>query len=451
MKPKDRLYLSGNFLSLALCAAGLIFSFWLFAPGVMTFDTQDQYNQAVSGQYHDWYPPFLAWAWSKLNLVAAGPQNMLLVQLILFWAALYTFVALFTGRARYLFLLLPAFPWVINYLGLVLKDSLMAFCWLLAIGLLANAERSGRWRLLLVGAAICMTLLGILMRLNALPAALPLLFYAVYVARSTGGRLSAAAISMAMAAAMVGGAVVFASHVAHATKTYPQVYVMYDDLHALSLASGRNLYQGIMPVADESIAVCKDVTLGVVQCYPGNLYLLRDKYSDLAQLWRSSILKYPFAFAAHKLRAFWALLAPSKPGSAWLYNLGAGPEDEEYEPAWMKAMRSPVDFAPVLYMPLLWLFFGISLLTYAVRQHIGKLRPVTITLLTSAVLYMLTYLPATVATDFRYVYWSVLATTAAFFIAMLEHLEQRRLSWHTQSSARYFDDPRQTIPRDQKS
>ena len=108
-------------------------------PGELTNDSIHQYAEALSGQYTDWHPPIMAWVWSLLLHIIAGPLAILTLHLGLHWFgfALIADALLCLGKPRsaWLALLSGAFPVFLFYNGQIIKDVGMASAMLVAFGL----------------------------------------------------------------------------------------------------------------------------------------------------------------------------------------------------------------------------------------------------------------------------------------------------------------------------
>ena len=73
--------------SLALAAMPLLGGIALsliYWPGLVTYESIRQYDQALSGKFDDWHPPMMGWIWRGMIEVWPGPAPMLLLQLILY-------------------------------------------------------------------------------------------------------------------------------------------------------------------------------------------------------------------------------------------------------------------------------------------------------------------------------------------------------------------------------
>ena len=68
----------------------------------------------------------------------------------------------------------------------------------------------------------------------------------------------------------------------------------------------------------------------------------------------------------------------------------------------------------MIYKPGLWLISAIALFGIGLATPKGASRDFVIALNLSAILYLCSYLIVGVASDFRYAYWSILATLVSF-------------------------------------
>ena len=78
----------GAQLIVFVCFMGLCVTLLLYAPAYMSVDSFGQLSQARSGAFTDHHPPPMAAIWSVMDRLSAGPFGMLLLQTVLFWAAL---------------------------------------------------------------------------------------------------------------------------------------------------------------------------------------------------------------------------------------------------------------------------------------------------------------------------------------------------------------------------
>ncbi|WP_404334099.1 hypothetical protein AB2M62_12315 [Sphingomonas sp. MMS12-HWE2-04] len=150
-----------------------------FWPGVAHYDTIAQYQQVVSGAYYDWHPPAMARLWSLFHAAGwAGQGPMFLLQTALYWGGLGLLAAaLAHGGARIAALAVLAlglWPPFLGWQAVVVKDGQMAGALLAATGLVAWKRLAGKPLGLALPAILALFLYAVLVRANAVFAVAPL-------------------------------------------------------------------------------------------------------------------------------------------------------------------------------------------------------------------------------------------------------------------------------------
>ncbi|MBU0744838.1 MAG: hypothetical protein KKE11_05665, partial [Gammaproteobacteria bacterium] len=154
----------------------MIFTIYMFYPGVINADSASQLLQARLFKFADWHPPMMSFLWFLLNHIYDGVPVMLIFHNLVFWSALFFLSFWIVPKSffyRILFLFsFGFFPAVLAQLGMVFKDTAMSVSLFLASVLLLYAGRvtaKARFWILLV---IVMFFLfyGSAVRLNAAPA-----------------------------------------------------------------------------------------------------------------------------------------------------------------------------------------------------------------------------------------------------------------------------------------
>jgi hypothetical protein len=160
----------------SLCAAVLLF-FW---PGVAHYDSVAQYQQVVSGAYYDWHPPAMARLWSLFHALGwAGQGPMFLLQTLLYWTGLGLIAAALARNgariAAVAVLAVGFWPPILGWQAVVVKDGQMAGALLAATGIVAWKRLQGK-RPGPADIAVILALLGyaVLVRSNAIFAVAPL-------------------------------------------------------------------------------------------------------------------------------------------------------------------------------------------------------------------------------------------------------------------------------------
>lgn len=162
----------------------------VFAPGYIEYDSVGQYAQVLSGHYDDWHPPIMARLWSLFWGHGAVP--MLALQLGGWWLGLGALAAGIVDRRPRAALLVLAVGLVPPWLGwqvAILKDGQMTGAALAAVGTVGWWRLRGRrvppaaWV-----AAGSLLAYAALVRANAIFAIAPLV--ALFVAQRWPGRIA---------------------------------------------------------------------------------------------------------------------------------------------------------------------------------------------------------------------------------------------------------------------
>ncbi|MCK9488553.1 MAG: hypothetical protein M0Q42_03980 [Xanthomonadales bacterium] len=158
--------------------AGFALSLWLFYPGYLSWDSAYQWYQVRSGQWNNVHPVLMTLVWSATERLWPGPGGLFVLHVALYWLGLALLVSGLVDRGWWRGLLVWALglmPAVFALLPHLWKDigMLVALIWTLA--LLAHDHRRPARSLRL--AAVATLVLACAYRHNALPLALPLLWY----------------------------------------------------------------------------------------------------------------------------------------------------------------------------------------------------------------------------------------------------------------------------------
>lgn len=116
----------------ALLLLTIILITFLFWPGFLSSDSIYQLQQAINGNYSDHHPPLMAMYWSLFLWLKVGPEPMLITNQMLLLISSYNIIKSM-GNRRLLSCLVPLiviFPHVSAYSGAVLKDVMFGLCYL---------------------------------------------------------------------------------------------------------------------------------------------------------------------------------------------------------------------------------------------------------------------------------------------------------------------------------
>lgn len=412
---------------------GLVFSAVAAWPGLLTEDSLVQYQTAVRGVYADWHPPVMSWVWRQWLHLLPGSQGMLLLQLGMLWAGLWLFWrAARPHRLAPLFLLLGLAPWVINFSGVIWKDCAMAFALALAAGLLLKPPGLGRNL-----AVLALLFYALNLRHNALFAIAPLLWWLLRSTWPRAPRWQPLAGAGAVLLVMLGLGQQLQYRVLDAQRERPGNAVLVDELAYLSLLEQRSLIPGL---SLQHIQACAGRQIGngkLLNRY--NCFLLLEPAvtvpplrQDLLPAWRRAVAAHPVDYLRFRLAAFAFLLrAPDLPPAFERLNATVGNDlGFSYQAnalgRWtQQALAASVQAGPGFFKPYTWLCAAFGLLGFSLLRARGAAATPERVLLLSALGYTLGYLPVTPQSDFRYVYWSVLATSLAALWMLLRPRDER--------------------------
>jgi hypothetical protein len=422
---------------IAAAAAIQLAAFW---PGVMVWDAIRQYGQALSGRYDDWHPPAMNWLWRQLGAVATGPAPMLVVQAALYWSgfALLAAAALRDRRrwpaaAIIACALLPV-PFLL--IGTVLKDSLMAGALLTAAGLIAVRRRGD---VPLGVAAAAMLVAAATLRFNAVPACLPLAAMLAPPAwRRTPWRLAAVLV---VATGLLAAALPVANRLLHADRSGVELSLVIYDLGGITRFSGSDAFPPV-GVADPVAVNARCYTpvswdsyawWGPAPCAIG-FANVRDAFAARWQSptswWLRQIAMDPVAYARHRLAhadrnlRWWVrdadlpTLSLETDPNPWGFRVAASPLRAAIDRVAVASLATPLGW------PICWLALAAACLV--VRPRGGGLAAA---LAWSALLYALSYVPLSVASEVRYHLWTMTAAALATVLTLADLPAVPRWRW----------------------
>jgi len=402
-------------------------------PGEPGPDSQSQYAQVVAGQLDDWHPPIMAWLWSALRLVADGDAPMFSFQVSFYWLGfgLIAFALARAGRAAAAWVTLGAalFPPFLALNIVLLKDVGMAVTFLAAFAAVFWHRVQGRdVPPAIVAATLLLLLYGALVRANAVFAVVPLFAYLVHP-RWLGRPWRLLALSLPVALALVPAANLVNQRLLDAQPFRPIRALQIFDITGIAFHSAdlavfgpgngftrdevtrcyvptfwdrlspwgecRFFWNRLAVARDQQAAVEKLAARGAMAAAPN---------PDLPDLWIKAIIRHPLAYARHRLAHFAS-------------EVSRGASNGELD---LAVPRPP---AVVLYdwvtASALWLAIGAVLLTQLVSAralHRTASRDAALALTLSALPYAGAYLIIGVATEMRYLLWSLMAISVATVI-----------------------------------
>ena len=409
-----------------LCFAALA----LWWPGIVEYDSVEQYRQALSGVYLDWHPPVMARLWAVLHPLGPGAAPMFAAQLALYWLGLGLIGAALarSGRARagVAVLALGALPLFAGWQAAVLKDTQMLGAMLAAVGLI------GWWRLterrMPIPAIVAVVLLlayAILVRANAVFAVVPLaVMLAPWPMRLwQRGLAIVAGILLVLAVTPPINHGLLDAGETSVTRTLP-IFDLAGIAHYSATADSlspaertliarRHCYQPYFwdPLGDEDRCGSIAERLDLVPA------------RTLLTLWLGSAMHHPVAYLEHRfahLNSTDRLLVPldrpdaapprgSEPNDLGLGSPGPAASAIARAGGWL--VETPLGW------PIAWIVVAVTGVCGAIGRPKGAARDLAVALAVSALALEASFAVVSIASDLRYHLWPMMA--AALVVVLL--------------------------------
>ncbi len=313
---------AGNVVVMAVALLGFAFYLWLFYPGVMSFDSANQYWQVRTGQWNSMHPVIMVAHWWLFDQWQEGPGGLFVYFMALFFLGTYG-IAKYSGLTApgqvALVLLMTLLPFNLMILPHLWKDVGLLVYSLLSVALVLRFERYGMRRDLWL--ALALLVAGALFRINGSFFVLPL---AVFI----GWRLfqHAPKFRVALLATLMFLGAVVASDTVLRTATDTKKSTLWPilalwDLASVSQQTDEWLVPGFVTGGYEfldQLEAENRVWSSLPVFYntqPGfNLGLNTphspDEYQELFTAWVSMISRHPVEYTKHRLAvtgALWGL------------------------------------------------------------------------------------------------------------------------------------------------
>jgi hypothetical protein len=403
-------------------------------PGILNSDSRIQFEQASTGKFTDWHPPVMAFLWSLLLPICRGPQPLLVLQQFFHWAGfglvgdgLSRSGRPLAGRAM---LAAGAFPFFLQFTRGIWKDVGLGSAFIAAFGLVFWFRAQGKSvpKGVLAGALI-LILYGTLVRGNAVFAFAPILIYAVMdSSRIRLHRLIV--VSLALALAAIPASSFFNVKVLGAKHTQIVRALMIFDL------------AGIQQHVGDQVAVVPPEILSAEDMRACYTPITWDNYSpwgecpdvskrfgllnsedqqplgfDPVKLWISGITHHPIAYLLHRIKHFNSELYFIVPPAHLRFIPGTTTFSD-----WLDRNPSPKQIAldylriSVIVWPVFWISAGVCALLLLQRAKPTVESTASVALLTSALIYGLSYAAIGLGVGVRYYYWTIMAILVAIIL-----------------------------------
>ena len=435
-------------LIFAVACTGFCLSILAFWPGFMEFDSFDQYAQAIGREpLNDWHPVIMALLWRVLIRFHDGPEPMLLLQMALYWSGFLYLALQMLRRGRPALawgaILIPFLPFLLNFSGVVWKDTHMALAFFWAALILAFARRS-MWS---AATSLLLIFYGLAVRHNGIAAALPLL---ILWGHNFAGLINirhrfSAALFTAGAAATILVLTNFAiDRLLAVEQTNPLHHQMLNEIAYMQCHSGGpvdllTLYPGDalkeLSPADRQIELCRQVDELAAGGDTDDIFekeILASPDDDdprIFPLWLQTLRAHASEYLAYRLIVYRTFLRPfSYLRPYYVFCDGRQPnqfpERFSSEPAnalgLATVLRDYIGLASKMLDFLFRPFFWLIALVVTAGLSLWKKTWVAGLICLSGLCYLGAYLLSLPAPDFRYAYWAIFAQMLGGFLLPTE-------------------------------
>jgi hypothetical protein len=471
----------------AVFASALFFSIYItlaaFFPGVYTSDSTDQLKQAITGSYHDWQPPAMAWFWSVLIRVTGQVESLMIFHLLILAAGAFCWARILErlgyGIFAFIIPVIVASPVIVNFSGVVWKDVGFAYTLLLASGIAGLAIISNRIYLRHVLAVMLLLVYAYNVRSNGIFSVMPIIMFTAWLAianRKPDISRSAVVVAVTMAsfasvAVLIVGAHYFAYDVLKSEKRYPFQYLQLYDISGISKISRHDYFpeyikrsdgHDLSRISDEyekSVSIygsANNLVFPAADGAPAPISMNRDPalQAQLRKSWLEAIVSEPIAYWKHRLSVLDFLMTKGSYWQEWpqsdenrssaLETNLLSPQKIKFEDinfpgadGARKFVLKSVASAQGTLLYNSWTWLGLLLAEMVLGLAIFGKTPATgrivVMVSSSGLLYLLPYIIVAPASDFRYLYWGCVAGS---FTGLL--LFAYAIKTSTQLIARFF-------------
>jgi hypothetical protein len=392
--------------------------------------------------FTDWHPPLMAAVWGVVDRVVPGPFGMLLLHNAAFWGALALFWRDAYRRSVCVGLCLVGLgflPTALALLSTIWKDVGLGASLLLASALLHTARRTNSKGALL--ASIPLLFYGYGVRQNAAPAILPLALWSGFIALRLFGPAKTKAVGRARAAVPFAVGLVYFLLLTAAVLTTTRLLtggrssyllqaVLLHDLAAISKERGEALFPDYILMGENfslanatvyyrpesAMALVRGVGSGLrLTESPDEMAALRAKWLEVVPANRSIYLRH--RWEAFKWLTGWGkeevcfpYLATSRTYGG--YDVNTWPVHRLLRAVFWKLRNT------LFFRGLCWLLVSLALLCLSFGWRLRGEMETVFVISASGFLYGISYFFFTPSCDFRFFWWTALASLVGLCLSV---------------------------------
>jgi len=408
-----------------LTLAGFALSVRIFYPGVMTFDAWYVHSYIANPPAGDWQSPLMTALWAVIDPLAPGAPSMFLFIAVLYWLSFAALALALARRSAWLgpvTVLLALTPSAFVFVGVIWRDIMLASSWLLAAALAyAVADRRGPWRVAAQALGLALLGFGFLLRPNALFAAPILVAYIVWPQRFDLKRAALLYVPAAVVLALMVPLVYYGLLGAKRENALHAIFVF--DLAGISHFTGQNQFPVTWSADENAMLIGPCYRAGDWDDYWTRqpcLFVMKKLEGEklfgspaLRQAWLRTVVAHPLAYLEHRIAVTWTFLF-ARTLTMFTTDI-AHPERTVFaDNAWFMTVKSLNDRLgdTPLFRAGAWLILCVLWCALGWRRRATPSGAFLIGVGGSAVVYMATFVPVGVASDFRYALPAVLGGLA---------------------------------------
>jgi hypothetical protein len=408
-----------------LTLAGFALSVRIFYPGVMTFDAWYVHSYIANPPAGDWQSPLMTALWAVIDPLAPGAASMFLFIAVLYWLSFAALALALARRSAWLgpvTMLLALTPSCFVFVGVIWRDIMLASSWLLAAALAyAVADRRGPWRLAAQALGLALLGFGFLLRPNALFAAPILVAYIVWPQRFDLKRAALLYVPAAVVLALMVPLVYYGLLGAKRENALHAIFVF--DLAGISHFTGQNQFPVTWSADENAMLIGPCYRAGDWDDYWTRqpcLFVMKKLEGEelfgspaLRQAWLRTVVAHPLAYLEHRIAVTWTFLF-ARTLTMFTTDI-AHPERTVFaDNTWFMTVKSLNDRLgdTPLFRAGAWLILCVLWCALGWRRRATPSGAFLIGVGGSAVVYMATFVPVGVASDFRYALPAVLGGLA---------------------------------------
>ena len=451
--------ISNKWVGYFLCLFGFILVVTAFSPGYMSPDSTDNWIQSRQGVFRDINAPFMAYFWGLTEKLIPGPKIMFLLQNIIFWSGLLIFWWLARRKSKVLgfcIVIIGFMPQIMSQLSTVWKDVGLGASLILVSALIYYSSQTKNNLVLLLTPVFLFY--GYAVRLNSAPAILPIVIWSIFVLFRNLRIVDKATkktkvfipifVSLIYFALLTGTVYFVNKTITKGKTTYPYQQIFIYDLAAISKARNKVLFPDYATKSENFSLknVAKEYNLRSVNnlIYGDKpkdgdkpIILLTYNSKEIEQLkgyWLKTVKENPSIYLKHKWNVFAQLIGFTRntvSNPYWDLGFDTNPPEFRAEPNSLNTILMEYFFRLrkfFFFRGYFWLLLTFYFLYRSIKARLKDDWEIVFYLSLSSILFAFAYFPTTPSTEFRYLFWTAIASAIVTVFGSFLILKSRNVN-----------------------